>query len=112
MRMIQFLPSLAALVTSVVLMAVIVRQKRSYFSDIKRYFVGSIIAFAVVILGDMFLRLIPSETTALYVGRVGVSACLFACVTIVLSVLTLEKKLRFGFRESFRERELLGNPSS
>ncbi len=110
MRIIQFLPSLAALVTSVVLMAVIGRQKKSYFSGVKRYFVGSVIAFAVLILGGMFLRLVPSETTALFVGRVGVSACLFACVTIGLSVLTLEKRLKFGFRESFRERELLGEP--
>jgi len=110
MHTIQFLPSLAALVTTGVLIAVIVRQKGSYFSDIKRYFVGSIIAFAVLILGGMFLRLIPSETTALYVGRVNVSACLFAYVAIGLSALTLEKKLRFGFRKSFRERELFREP--
>ncbi|MFB0501864.1 MAG: MEDS domain-containing protein [Candidatus Bathyarchaeia archaeon] len=110
MHTIQFLPSLAALVTTGVLIAVIVRQKGSYFSDIKRYFVGSVIAYAVLILGGMFLRLVPSETTALYVGRVDVSAWLFACVAIGLSALTLEKKLRFGFRKGFCTRELFREP--
>jgi len=110
MHAMQFLPSLAALVTTGVLIAVIGRQKGSYFSDIKRYFIGSVIAFATLILGGIFLRLLPSKATALYVGRVGVSACLFACVTIGLSALTLEKKLRFGFRKAFRARELLREP--
>ena len=110
MHTIQFLPSLAALITTGVLIAVIIRQKGSYFSDIKKYFVGSVIAFAVLILGGLFLRLVPSENTALYVGRVGVSAWLFACVAIGLSALTLEKKLRFGFRKGFRERELFREP--
>jgi len=110
MHAMQFLPSLAALVTTGVLIAVIGRQKGSYFSDIKRYFIGSVIAFAVLILGGIFLRLLPSEATALYVGRVGVSACLFACVTIGLSALTLEKKLRFGFRKAFRAREVFREP--
>jgi KaiC/GvpD/RAD55 family RecA-like ATPase len=110
MHTIQFLPSLAALITTGVLIAVIIRQKGSYFSHIKKYFVGSVIAFAVLILGGLFLRLVPSENTALYVGRVGVSAWLFACVAIGLSALTLEKKLRFGFRKGFRERELFRDP--
>ena len=110
MHAIQFLPCLAALVTIGVLIVVIVRQKGSYFNDVKGYFVVSILAFAVLILSGMFLRLIPSEATALFVGRVGVSAFLVASVAIGLSALTLEKKLRFGFRKGFRASELFREP--
>ncbi|MDH5438535.1 MAG: MEDS domain-containing protein [Candidatus Bathyarchaeota archaeon] len=110
MHAIQFLPCLAALATTSVLIAVIIRQKGSYFNDVKGYLVASILAFAVFILSGLFLRLIPSEATALYMGRVGVSAFLVACVAIGLSALTLEKKLRFGFRKGFRARELLREP--
>ena len=110
MHAIQFLPCLAALATTSVLIAVIIRQKGSYFNDVKGYLVASILAFAVFILSGLFLRLTPSEAMALYMGRVGVSAFLVACVAIGLSALTLEKKLRFGFRKGFRARELLREP--
>ncbi|NIR87075.1 hypothetical protein GWO13_05660 [Candidatus Bathyarchaeota archaeon] len=110
MLAIQFLPCLVAQITTGALIVVIVRQKGSYFNDVKGYFAASILAFAVLILSGLFLRLIPSEATALFVGRVGVSAFLVACVAIGLSALTLEKKLRFGFRKEFRARELLREP--
>lgn len=110
MHAILVLPSLAALVTIGVLVAFILRQKGPYFNDVKGYFVASFLAFAELILGGLFLRLIPSEATAIYVGRVGASACLVACVALGLAALALEKKLRFGFRKGFRVRELLREP--
>jgi len=110
MHAIQFLPSLAALLSTSVLIAFTSRQKGSYFNDIKIYFVSSTLAFSMLILGGLFLRLFPFEATALLVGRVGVSACLLACVAIGLAALTLQKKLRFGFRKDFHARELLREP--
>jgi len=110
MHAIEFLPNLAALISISVLTVLTSRQKGSYFNDIKSYFAVSALAFALLILGGMILRLAPSEATALYVGRTGTSACLLACVAIGLSALTLEKKLRFGFRKDFRARELFREP--
>jgi len=106
----DLLPSLAALVSIGVVVMVTLRQKGSYFNDIKKYFILSAVAFAVLIVGGMLLRLVPSEVTALYVARVGVSACLSSCVAIGLAALTLKKKLRFGFRKDFRARELFREP--
>jgi len=110
MHAILVLPGLAGLITIGVLIVVTLRQKGSYFNDIKGYFAASALAFAVLILMGLSLRLTPSEATALLVARVGASACLVACVAIGLSALTLEKKLKFGFRKDFRARELLREP--
>lgn len=110
MYAIQFLLGSIALVTISVLIVVISRQKGSYFNDVKWYFVTSILAHSMLIPAGLLLRLIPSEPTALLVGRIGVSTCLVATITTGLAALTLEKKLRSGFRRDFRARELLREP--
>jgi len=105
-----FLPSLAALFAIGVLTVVTIRRRRSHSSNIRGYFVGSILAVTVLILSDLFLRLIPSKATALYVGRVEASACLIASVTLSLAALALKQKQRFGFQRDLWKPELFREP--
>lgn len=104
------LPGLVALVTTDVLIVLLIRQKGSYFKDVKGYLVASCLAFAMLIIPSLILRLFPSEAAALYAGRVGVSACLVASVLLGLAALTLDKKIRSGFREGVHVREVFKEP--
>lgn len=110
MHVLLILPSLVALVTIDVVIALFIRQKGSYFKDVKGYLVTSCLAFAMLIIPSLILRLFPSEAAALYAGRVGVSASLVASVLLGWAALTLDKKIKSDFRESIHVREAFKEP--
>jgi len=112
MYIIQFLAYIGALVSNSLLMCFLLRQKASYFRDVKRYFVATHLAFVLLILTDAFRNWFPSEASVLYTFKVGVSACVSGVATMGLSAAILYKRVKLGPWKVFHAGDVLKSPFS
>lgn len=107
MYIIPLLSYMGALISNSLLMVSLLRQKASYFRDVKRYFIATYLAFVVLIFSGAFMRWFPSEATVFYASKIGVSACVSAAATMGLSATILHMRFEPGSRKGHRARDAL-----
>jgi len=105
-----FLAYISALISNALLIVYLLRQKASYFKDVKRYFVATHLAFVMLIFSEAFRSWFPSEATALYTFKIGVSACVFGAAAMGLSAAILYKRVKLGPRKVFHTLDAIRNP--
>jgi len=110
MYTIPFLAYVVALISNSLLIVALLRQKVSYFKDVKRYFVATHLAFVALILSDAFMSWFPSEATVVYATKIGISACISAVATMGLCVAILYRRVKLGSQKVFNVRDALKGP--
>jgi len=110
MYIVSLLAYIGALVGNCLLIVYLLRQRASYFKDVKRCFVATHLAFVVLVLSWGFMHWSSSETTVLYAFKIGVSVSVSVAATMALSAAILYRKVKLGPREVFHTRDALKSP--
>ena len=90
--MIELIIHATVLTTLGVLIALLCRQKESYFRSVQILFIQAFLAFATIILAELVFATIESEFIFQYVTKIGVSAALIAILALGVAASILFEK--------------------
>jgi len=96
----QLIPGSATIVIICALIVMLLRNKASYFEDVRKYFIGACLGYVVLVLAVVCGHLNPSENITLYWVKISFSCLAFIATLVGLSAIILYKKVKLGGGES------------